>query len=132
MVSGCFDGIHAGHVCFLEQAASMGDQLMVVIGTDENIRLLKGPKRPIYPLAERVHVLQAIRVVKRVLIASGNGMLDFLPELINFTPDVFVVNEDGHRIEKQRNIENRGVKYVVLNKLAYSIYPDRSTTSVYP
>lgn len=132
MVSGCFDGLHAGHVCFLEHAASLGDQLIVVLGTDENIRLLKGPTRPIYPLAERVHVIHSLRCVKRILVASGKGKLDFIPELITFTPDIFVVNQDGHSTEKQLNIENRGVKYEVLDKLAYSLFPDRSTSSVYP
>ena len=131
MVSGCFDGLHAGHVSFLQEAAGFGKELIVVVGTDANIRLLKGDKRPIFPLDERVFMLRALRCVKRVLVASGQGPIDFIPELLEYLPDYFVVNEDGHSDLKQRHVQMRGVEYRVLNKRSYSQFPHRSTTQIY-
>lgn len=130
MVSGCFDGLHAGHVCFLQEAAKLGD-LIVVVGLDASLRLLKGKGRPIFPLSERMFMLQALRCVHRVVPATGIGTLDFEPELIALRPHFLVVNEDGDRPEKRKLANAYDLTYKVLKLKAYSIYPDRSTTQIY-
>jgi D-beta-D-heptose 7-phosphate kinase/D-beta-D-heptose 1-phosphate adenosyltransferase len=45
--NGCFDLLHIGHVTYLEEAKKLGDVLVVGINTDESVKILKGPHRPI-------------------------------------------------------------------------------------
>lgn len=127
MVSGCFDLLHAGHIAFLKEAATYGD-LYVRVGADANIRRLKGHE-PMFSEQERVYVLNSMGCVKDARVASGEGMLDFLPDLDSVQPDFFVVNHDGHTIEKQRECENRGVEYRVLERVPAENFPARSSTS---
>ncbi len=61
MTNGCFDILHAGHVSYLEEAKACGDRLVVAVNDDESVRRLKGPTRPITPLADRMAVLAGPR-----------------------------------------------------------------------
>lgn len=67
MTNGCFDLLHAGHVRYLEDAAALGDRLIVAVNTDASVRRLKGPTRPVNPLAQRLEVLAGLRVVDWVV-----------------------------------------------------------------
>src|SRR5690349_8277408 len=87
-VSGCFDMLHSGHVCFLEQAASYGD-LYVGIGSDQTIKQLKG-RYPVNTQDERKYMLSALRHVKTAFINRGSGIMDFVEDLRDLRPDVFV------------------------------------------
>jgi D-beta-D-heptose 7-phosphate kinase/D-beta-D-heptose 1-phosphate adenosyltransferase len=51
--NGCFDLLHIGHITVLEQARRFGDRLIVAINSDESVRRLKGPSRPIVGERER-------------------------------------------------------------------------------
>lgn len=64
--NGCFDLFHAGHVDLLRQARALGDRLVVGINSDESVRSLKGPSRPIHPLQDRCQILAACRYVDEV------------------------------------------------------------------
>ena len=61
--NGCFDLLHKGHVTYLEKAKALGDFLLVALNSDESIRLLKGPERPLTPLADRLEVIAALESV---------------------------------------------------------------------
>jgi len=61
--NGCFDLIHAGHVRYLKEAQNLGDLLVVGVNSDQSIKNLKGPDRPIVPLRERLEVLLSLRWV---------------------------------------------------------------------
>lgn len=65
--NGCFDLFHAGHVFFLSRCRALGDRLVVGLNTDESVRRLKGPMRPICTFAERSQVLLGCRYVDEVL-----------------------------------------------------------------
>ena len=54
--NGCFDLLHTGHLNLLEQAATLGELLVVGINTDGSVRRLKGPGRPLIPFADRALV----------------------------------------------------------------------------
>ena len=58
--NGCFDITHPGHVAYLEEAAGLGDLLVLGLNTDASVQRLKGPARPIFPLRERFEILAAI------------------------------------------------------------------------
>ncbi|MED6326713.1 MAG: adenylyltransferase/cytidyltransferase family protein, partial [Verrucomicrobiota bacterium] len=68
VTNGCFDLLHAGHVTYLEQAASHGDVLLVGCNGDQSVRELKGPSRPLNAEADRALVLAALASVGAVAI----------------------------------------------------------------
>lgn len=58
--NGCFDILHRGHVEYLEFAKNLGDILIIGVNTDESVRKLKGPERPINTLLDRMYILAAL------------------------------------------------------------------------
>src|SRR5512137_1236660 len=93
-VSGCFDMLHSGHIAFLQEAATYGD-LTVCLGSDENVRRLKG-RFPVCKEEERQYMIRALRYVQNCIISNGWGILDFENELRQLKPDMLIVNEDGN------------------------------------
>lgn len=77
-VNGCFDGLHLGHIRFLEYAAGRGDFLFVALATDE-VCAAKGENRPVYPSNVRAEVLRALRVVDSVKVGSPQYLLHTMP-----------------------------------------------------
>jgi len=67
LTNGCFDLLHVGHVRYLEAARGLGDVLVVALNDDASTRALKGPGRPVLPLAERAELLCALRSVDAVV-----------------------------------------------------------------
>jgi len=129
MITGAFDWFHSGHVRFFEEASELGD-LYVVVGHDANIALLKGAGHPMFPQEERRYVVQSIRYVKQALISTGRGWLDAEPEIVSIRPDVYAVNEDGDRPEKQDYCEKHGIEYLVLKRVPKEGLPKRDSTTL--
>jgi cytidyltransferase-like protein len=128
LVSGCFDMMHSGHIAFLKTAAEFG-QLYACIGSDETVFSLKG-RYPVVNQAERKYCLDALDCVFEARVSRGDGHLDFLPELNDIQPDVFVVNSDGDSTQKRELMLERGVEYIVLDRIAANNLPPRSTTAL--
>lgn len=127
IVTGCFDWFHSGHVRFFEEVSELGD-LYVVVGHDENIRLLKGEGHPMFSQDERRYMVQAIRYVKAALISTGHGWMDAAPEIDRIKPDAYAVNEDGDKPEKRAFCEQHGLEYVVLKRAPREGLPRREST----
>jgi cytidyltransferase-like protein len=127
VVTGSFDWLHSGHVRFFEETAELGD-LYVVVGHDDNIKLLKGEGHPLFPQNERRYMVQSIRYVKQALISSGHGWMDAEPEIARIRPDIYAVNEDGDRPEKRAFCEEHGLEYAVLERLPKAGLPRRQST----
>lgn len=68
VANGCFDLLHVGHVRYLAGARALGDVLIVGVNSDESVRRLKGPGRPLMPAAERAELVAALFVVDHVVI----------------------------------------------------------------
>ena len=100
VVTGCYDYFHTGHLRFFEEASEYGE-LNVVIGSDANLRLLKGEGHPLFPEAERRFVVGSCRHVARCLVSSGSGWLDAEPEIRALGAERYLVNEDGDKSEKR-------------------------------
>src|SRR5439155_23366237 len=66
--NGVFDLLHAGHVEYLEEAAALGDRLIVGINSDASVRRLKGPARPIVPEDERAELVAALACVDAAVV----------------------------------------------------------------
>lgn len=127
-VSGCYDLLHSGHVEFFRQAAQYG-KLYVGIGSDNTILGYKKHK-PLYGEQERLFMVKAIRYVEDAFINAGNGIMDFVPTVEALRPDVFVVNSDGDTQEKRRFCEERGIKYIVLERIPQEGLTARSSTDL--
>jgi cytidyltransferase-like protein len=127
IVTGCFDWLHSGHVRFFEETSQLGD-LYVVVGHDENVRLLKGEGHPLISQEERRYMVGSIRFVKQALISSGDGWMDAEPEIESVKPDMYAVNEDGDKPEKRQFCESRGLEYVVLQRTPAAGLPRREST----
>lgn len=127
IVTGCFDWFHSGHVRFFEEASTYGD-LYVGVGSDANVRALKGEGHPMFPQNERAYMIQAVRYVKQAFVSSGSGWLDAEPEIALIRPNVYVVNEDGDRPEKRDFCRNAGIEYVVLRRTPKPGLPRREST----
>ena len=68
--NGCFDLLHLGHVCYLQEARALGDFLILGLNNDEGVRLLKGEGRPLVPEDERAKILAAFSCIDYVTIFS--------------------------------------------------------------
>ncbi|HYX51644.1 MAG TPA: adenylyltransferase/cytidyltransferase family protein [Ktedonobacteraceae bacterium] len=66
--NGCFDLLHLGHVCYLQEARSLGDFLILGLNSDEGVRLLKGEGRPLVLEDERAKILAALMCIDYVTI----------------------------------------------------------------
>jgi cytidyltransferase-like protein len=127
-VTGCFDMLHSGHVRFLQEAAGYGD-VYVAIGSDENVRSLKG-RVPVNTQSERKYMIEALKHVKGCLINTGSGIMDFQAELKSVAPDIFLVNEEGNTPAKAELCRELGIEYIVSKRLPQASLPARSTTSL--
>lgn len=122
--NGCFDILHAGHVHFLNQARALGDYLVVAVNTDEYVRALKGPTRPINRLSHRIQVLSALRSVDEVHdFRTEEGLKALIRE---FRPAILV--KAGYEQEKITGadiVTMWGGEVVILD-----IVPGVSTTEI--
>jgi rfaE bifunctional protein nucleotidyltransferase chain/domain len=66
--NGCFDILHRGHIQYLAQAAGLGDLLVIGLNTDESVRKLKGPSRPVLDEGTRSVVLASLGFVSAVVL----------------------------------------------------------------
>ena len=128
LVSGCFDMMHSGHIAFLKTAADFG-QVYACIGSDETVFSLKG-RYPIINQSERTFCLSALDSVFEARVSRGSGHLDFLPELLEIKPDIFVVNADGDSAEKRTLMAQNQIEYIVLDRIPAENLPPRSTTAL--
>jgi D-beta-D-heptose 7-phosphate kinase/D-beta-D-heptose 1-phosphate adenosyltransferase len=91
MTNGCFDVLHAGHVSYLEEAKSLGDRLIVAVNDDDSVRRLKGEKRPINALEDRLLVLAGLAAVDWVVPFSEDTPANLIAAVL---PDVLVKGGD--------------------------------------
>lgn len=89
--NGCFDLLHPGHVSLLDQAKRSADRLIVGLNSDESIRRLKGPTRPIQNEIARATVLSSLKFVDAVIIFAEDTPLGLIHAL---EPDVLVKGAD--------------------------------------
>ena len=73
--NGCFDILHAGHLHSLQAARALGDVLVVGVNSDDSVRRLKGPNRPVFPQQQRMEML------------AGLACVDFVTTLEAATPE---------------------------------------------
>jgi len=126
VTNGCFDLLHAGHVTYLEQAATLGDVLLIGCNGDESVRQLKGPSRPLNSEADRAVVLAALESVGAVAVFPEKRADNFLRLA---KPDVYVKGGDYTPetldADERAVVESGGGEVVII-----PFVPGKSTTSI--
>lgn len=121
--NGCFDVLHAGHVACLEEAASLGDVLIVALNDDAGVRRLKGKGRPVNSLADRAAVLAGLSVVDHIVSFSEDSPVHVLSRI---RPDVYCKGGDY----RGRRIPEMDLMRAWNGRTHYTTHvPDRSTTA---
>jgi D-glycero-beta-D-manno-heptose 1-phosphate adenylyltransferase len=90
--TGCFDIMHIGHLYFLEQAGRHGDVLVIGVNSDQSVRAIKGPSRPIVDQLERATLVAALRCVDHVFVYD-DIVADY--QIRALRPDVYVIGEES-------------------------------------
>ncbi len=115
--NGCFDILHRGHVEYLQEAASLGDRLVIGVNSDASVkRQGKGPERPLNDQDSRAKVLAALRLVDAVVIFDEDTPLALIEAIV---PDVLVKGGDwsedrivGADVVRKNGGEVRSLKLV--------------------
>jgi D-beta-D-heptose 7-phosphate kinase/D-beta-D-heptose 1-phosphate adenosyltransferase len=99
--NGTFDVLHMGHIKLFREARKLaGPTGLVVVGTDsdERIRTLKGPTRPINDLFDRVDFLRSIKYIDEVVAFSSEDTL--IANIKRYSPDIILIGDDyiGKRV----------------------------------
>lgn len=89
--NGCFDLIHSGHITYLSEAKRLGDILVVGLNSDDSVRRLKGPARPVLTIQHRSAVLAGLTSVDHVVVFDEDTA-EHLVELIR--PNIYVKGGD--------------------------------------
>ena len=124
MTNGCFDLLHPGHIRYLQQAAKLGDLLIVAVNDDDSVRRLKGAGRPVNTVEDRMAVLAALEAVDFVLPFSE----DTPERLIDLVaPDTLVKGGDYtvEQIAGHESVLARGGDVIILD-----FVPGHSTTEM--
>lgn len=89
--NGCFDLVHRGHVHILRQAKAAGDLLIVALNSDQSVKEIKGPKRPIMPETDRIELIEAMEMVDYVVVFDDPDPTGLIAAI---QPDVLVKGAD--------------------------------------
>ncbi len=111
--NGCFDILHVGHIRYLQEAARLGDVLIVGLNSDASVKRLKGPERPINTGAERAEMLSALGFIDYVAIFEEDTPLELIKKI---QPDVLVKGGDykPDEVVGKKEVEERGGKLILI------------------
>lgn len=130
--NGCFDILHVGHKRYLQQAATLGDVLVVGVNSDASVKRLKGPDRPVNSEHDRAEMLCALGFIDYVVIFDEDTPYELIKKI---QPDVLVKGGDykpeevvGRDIVEARGGKLELIKFVdgksttnIINKINHKI-----------
>ncbi|MFI7210732.1 D-glycero-beta-D-manno-heptose 1-phosphate adenylyltransferase [Micromonospora maritima] len=122
--NGCFDVLHPGHVRYLTQARALGDLLIVAVNSDDSVRRLKGPDRPVNPVEDRIALLAALACVDHVVVFEEDSPARLIEAV---RPDVYVKGGDypPEMVPEAPLVRRLGGQVRTLGYV-----PDRSTSAI--
>ena len=121
--NGCYDLLHPGHIRLLEQARSLGDVLILALNSDDSVRRLKGPSRPLIAERDRAIVACALAAVDAVTLFDEDTPRELIAAVL---PDILVKGADwAHWIAGREEVEAAGGQV-----LALALEPGYSTTGI--
>ena len=90
--NGCFDILHPGHITYLTAARELGDLLFIGLNSDNSVKKIKGPDRPINNEDSRKFMLEALKVIDFVEIFDDPTPLELIKAV---SPKILVKGGDG-------------------------------------
>jgi rfaE bifunctional protein nucleotidyltransferase chain/domain len=121
--NGCYDLLHPGHIRLLEQARSLGDILILALNSDDSVRRLKGPTRPLLSEQERAEVASGLAAVDAITVFDEDTPRELIAAVL---PDVLVKGADwAHWIAGREEVEAAGGQVMAL-----ALEPGYSTTGI--
>jgi len=122
--NGCFDLLHVGHVKYLQAARQLGDLLVLGLNSDDSIRRLKGPGRPLIDQDERAHILAALNCIDYVVTFDEDTPLELISQL---RPDILVKGGDytAEGVVGRELVESYGGRVELIN-----LVDGKSTTNI--
>ena len=122
--NGCFDILHVGHKRYLEQASTLGDIFVIGVNSDESVKRLKGPSRPVNPEQDRMEILSALGFVDYVVLFDEDTPYELIKKL---QPDVLVKGGDykPDEVVGKDIVEARGGRLELI-----SFVEGKSTTNI--
>lgn len=119
LAGGCFDILHIGHIRFLTEAKKQGDFLLILLESDETVKRLKGPKRPIHTQHERAEMLIALKAIDAVCLLpplSGDRPYDEL--VLQLKPAIIATTKgDSYIQHKKRQVNLLHAKLFVAENI---------------
>lgn len=111
--NGCFDIMHVGHMRYLQEAAKLGDVLVVGINSDASVKRLKGPERPINSEYDRAEMMSALGFIDYVVIFEEDTPLELIKKI---QPDILVKGGDysNEYVVGTNEVEARGGELVLI------------------
>ena len=111
--NGCFDLLHRGHVHVLRAARACADLLIVGINSDQSVKHIKGPTRPVLPESDRCELLGAMEMVDFVVLFNEPDPHNLISAI---RPDVLVKGGDWNteKIIGADIVEEAGGRVVVV------------------
>ena len=124
LTNGCFDVLHRGHTRYLNQAKQLGDVLVVALNSDDSVRKLKGPGRPINSVADRAAVIAALSCVDYVTVFDTPTPIPLIEQL---RPEIYAKGGDytPEMLAETEAVEAYGGRVSILDYVA-----ERSTTAM--
>ena len=123
--NGCFDILHAGHVRYLNEARAQGDCLVLGLNSDESVRRLKGPERPINSELDRAEVVGALKSVDYVVLFGEQTAESLIAKVrpavyvkggdytVDTLPEAKIVQSYGGRVHFVKMVEGRSTTNVI-------------------
>lgn len=115
MATGVFDLLHIGHLHYLQEARSLGDELVVVVATDETVRQRK--HTPIIPQEMRRELVEALKPVDRAVVGHSGDILQIVEEI---RPDVIALGYDQKAEGLEEQLRQRGITARVVRCSPYT------------
>ena len=124
LTNGCFDILHRGHAEYLYAARAQADKLIVLLNSDDSVRRLKGPTRPVNCEYDRAFLLCSFSFVDAVVIFSSPRCT---AEILALSPDVYAKGAD-YTVEKLDPEEREALFRIGADIRFIPFVPGRSTT----
>jgi FAD synthetase len=116
IATGTFDILHPGHIFYLEESRKLGDELVVIVARDTNV---KHKPRPVIPEEHRLMMVAALKPVDRAILGDKSDIFRPIEEL---KPDIITIgfNQmfDETKLTEQLRARNLTPNVVRIGKCA--------------
>lgn len=110
LATGTFDLLHPGHLRYLSEARALGDELYIIVARDS---MIKHKPKPVVPEAQRLAMVQGLRIVDKAMLGSEKDMFEPLQEI---RPDIIALgqNQFFNEYDLEKQLKDHGISAKVM------------------